>query len=253
MPLPVGAIGELYIGGVGLARGYLNRPDLTSARFLANPFQTEGDRCLGRNSRIYKTGDLVRWLSDGNLEYLGRNDFQVKIRGYRIELGEIESALASYPGIRQSVVVAAPVHEPGGDSAPANGASSSHLHLLGYYVSDQPVEEEAMLQHLRVLLPDYMVPTRLLHLLQLPVTTNGKLDRQALPRPDWQVDSLSSGSHVAPRNPTETRMCAIWAEVLNLPTDTVGIRDDFFRLGGRQYRQLAIFVSRNPSAVQSCP
>jgi non-ribosomal peptide synthetase component F len=103
--LPIGAVGELYIGGVGLARGYLNRPDLTAEKFIANPFRSKEDEKLCRNSRLYKTGDLVRWLSDGNIEYIGRNDFQVKIRGYRIELEEIENILSSYAGIKQSVTL----------------------------------------------------------------------------------------------------------------------------------------------------
>jgi acyl-coenzyme A synthetase/AMP-(fatty) acid ligase len=105
-PLPIGAVGELYIGGVGLARGYLNRPELTAEKFIANPFRSELERVESKNTRLYKTGDLVRWLPDGNLEYIGRNDFQVKIRGYRIELGEIESILSTYAGISQSVVIA---------------------------------------------------------------------------------------------------------------------------------------------------
>ena len=132
-PLPIGGIGELYVGGTGLARGYLNQAELTEERFIPNPFQTEAERRdtsygeKGRNARLYKTGDLVRWLPDGNLEYIGRNDFQVKIRGYRIELGEIENALSSYEGVKQSVVLAKERTSPAEET-------SGNKYLVGYYV-----------------------------------------------------------------------------------------------------------------------
>ena len=149
--LPIGAIGELYIGGIGVGRGYLNRADLTAEKFIANPFQSEEERKKGKNSRLYKTGDLVRWLSDGNLEYIGRNDFQVKIRGYRIELGEIENCLSEYEGINQSVVLDR-VHK-----------GTDNKYLVGYYVSDSKLEEESILEYLGSKLPEYMVPTILGH------------------------------------------------------------------------------------------
>ena len=226
-PLPIGAIGELYIGGVGLARGYLNRPDLTAEKFITNPFQTKAELdnksygSLGKNSRLYKTGDLVRYLPDGNLEYIGRNDFQVKIRGYRIELGEIETVLASYSGVVQSVVLAK-------EHIDVDGVSTGNKYLVGYYVSDSKLDEENILNYLRSRLPEYMVPSLLLYIEKLPLTINGNLDRNALPEPEF----TSNDSYVAPRNELEQQVCQILSEVLGLPEDKVGIRDDFFRLGG---------------------
>ena len=220
IPIPVGAVGELYIGGIGLARGYLNRPELTAERFIANPFQTEAERRLDKNARLYKTGDLVRWLADGNLEYIGRNDFQVKIRGYRIELGEIENVLCSYAGIKQAVVLAK------GSAEEKSDANAKFL--VGYYVSDIKLDEEVILNHLRVRLPDYMVPSVLLYLEKLPLTLNGKLDRKALPEPNF----IESDNYLAPRNELEKQLCQIWCEVLGLPENAIGIRADFFKLGG---------------------
>ncbi|MHB9148304.1 MAG: non-ribosomal peptide synthetase, partial [Candidatus Amoebophilus sp.] len=228
-PVPIGAIGELYIGGEGLARGYLNRSELTRERFIANPFQTEQekqDKCYGengRNARLYKTGDLARWLPDGNLEYIGRNDFQVKIRGYRIELGEVESALLSYGGIKQAVVLAKEQKSIGADEA-----SSGDKYLVGYYVSDTKLNETVLLSYLQSKLPEYMVPSAFMHLEELPLTNNGKLDRKALPDPEF----TNSDHYVAPRNELERKLCQIWADVVGLPVEQVGTSDDFFRLGG---------------------
>ncbi|MHB9147992.1 MAG: thioesterase domain-containing protein [Candidatus Amoebophilus sp.] len=228
-PLPIGAVGELYVGGDGLARGYLNRPELTKERFIVNPFQTEQEKQdkgygeSGRNARLYKTGDLVRWLSDGNLEYIGRNDFQVKLRGYRIELGEVESALLSYTGIKQAVVLTKEHRSIGTD-----GASSGSKYLVGYYVSDNKLDETVLLSYLQSKLPEYMVPSAFEHLEGLPLTINGKLDRKALPDPDFK----NSDHYVAPRNELEGKLCQIWADVVGLPVEQVGVSDDFFRLGG---------------------
>ena len=213
-PLPIGAIGELYIGSVGLARGYLNKPDLTQERFVLNPFQTAQEKAQGKNGVLYKTGDLARWLSDGNIEYLGRNDFQVKIRGYRIELGEIEAILSTYEGVQQSVIIAK--------------EQNGNKYLVGYYVADYPLEEETIFQYLQAKLPDYMVPSALVFLEELPLTINGKLDRKALPAPEL----TSKKAYIKPRNELEEKVCQIWSEVLGLPADKVGIQDDFFRLGG---------------------
>ncbi|MBD2816687.1 amino acid adenylation domain-containing protein, partial [Xenorhabdus sp. Flor] len=162
-PVPIGAPGELYIGGAGLARGYLNRPELTAGRFVANPFATDKDKEYGY-TRLYKTGDLVRWLSDGNLEYLGRNDFQVKIRGYRIELGEIESALALHPQIKQAVVI--------------DREHEGHKALVAYLVAENTVAEgelsdDKLIRHLSDRLPEYMVPASFVHLESIPLTLNG--------------------------------------------------------------------------------
>ncbi len=207
-PLPIGAIGEIYIGGAGLARGYLNMPDLTAERFIPNPF--------GTGDRIYKTGDLARYMPDGNIEYIGRNDFQVKIRGFRIELGEIESKLLEYNGIKQAAVLDR-VYEAVGSK-----------HLVGYYVSDIKLNEEDILQFLENKLPDYMVPSILLHLDKLPLTISGKLDRKALPNPEF----TSKDAYTEPRNEIEKKVRDIWAEVLGLDKEKIGIYDNFFRLGG---------------------
>ena len=214
-PLPVGAIGELYIGGDGVARGYLNNAALTAERFLANPFQSEADKQAGFNDRIYKTGDLVRYLPDGNIEYIGRNDFQVKIRGFRIELGEIESRISSYPGIRQSVVAAL-----------EHGSGTKYL--VGYYVSDSELPSSDLEAFLSQVLPDYMLPSAYVRLDSLPLTPNGKLDRKALPVPSF----TDTRTYSAPENELQVRMCGIYADVLGLNAAEIGIDDDFFRLGG---------------------
>jgi amino acid adenylation domain-containing protein len=174
-PVPTGIPGELHIGGAGLARGYLNQPELTKARFIPNPFATDEDKTKGY-TRLYKTGDLARWLPDGNLEYLGRNDFQVKIRGYRIELGEIEQAISSYPGIKQSVVLA----------QERTMAQSTTSYLVAYYVSDALLNHEALEAHVAQRLPEYMVPAAWVRLDTFPLTLNGKLDRKALPNPEFR-------------------------------------------------------------------
>ncbi|NBP16453.1 hypothetical protein EBU95_19045, partial [bacterium] len=211
---PIGAIGELYIGGVGLARGYLNAEELTKERFIKNPFD-EG--------LIYKTGDLVRYLADGTIEYIGRNDFQVKIRGYRIELGEIEGLIRAYDGIEQTVVVCIDLPEP---------------NLVAYYVA-KDLNEENLKNYLASYLPSYMLPTAYVQLEYLPLTVNGKLDRKALPIPTFELDS-----YVAPHNEIEFEISKIWQEVLKL--NQVGMRDDFFKLGGHSI--LAIQLTHRMSA-----
>ncbi|MCQ9642133.1 amino acid adenylation domain-containing protein, partial [Chryseobacterium sp. WG14] len=214
-PVPPGAVGELYIGGDGIARGYLNRPELTVERFISNPFQTELQKIRGKNNIIYKTGDLVRYLPNGDLEYLGRNDFQVKIRGYRIELGEIETALLGYPGIRQAVVL-------------AKENTAGVKYLAGYYVSDTPIESSLLSEFLAESLPEYMVPNAYVYLDHLPLTINGKLDRKQLPEPEF----TASMEYAAPENELQEKLCRIYGEVLGLNSDTIGIHDDFFKLGG---------------------
>ncbi|PQQ22431.1 non-ribosomal peptide synthetase, partial [Photorhabdus luminescens] len=208
---PVGAPGELYIGGAGLARGYLNQPELTAACFVANPFATAEDKALGY-TRLYKTGDLVRWQPDGNLEYLGRNDFQVKIRGYRVELGEIEIALTAHPQVKQAVVID---HE-----------HNSHKVLAAYLVTTGELSDDSLTEHLSSRLPDYMLPASFTRIETVPLTLNGKLDRRALPEPVWG----NKEGYVAPRNALETQLCAIWQAVLGL--ESIGIEDNFFRIGG---------------------
>ena len=215
-PVPVGVTGELYIGGDGLARGYLNRPELTAEKFIANPFSTQP------HARLYKTGDLARYLADGNIEFLGRIDDQVKIRGFRIELGEIGTVLAQHPAVREVVVL-------------AREDSSGDKRLIAYVVSNQqpsPATNQ-LRSYLKEKLPDYMVPSAFVFLDKLPLTSNGKVDRKALPAPDQSRPELEE-SHVTPRTPVEEIVASIWSEVLNL--ENVGIHDNFFDLGGHSLK-----------------
>uniref|UniRef100_UPI000B03B323 non-ribosomal peptide synthetase n=1 Tax=Rhodococcus marinonascens TaxID=38311 RepID=UPI000B03B323 len=211
-PAPVGVAGELYLAGVQLARGYVGRPDLTADRFVANPFAgaTAGEDA---GSRLYRTGDLVRWNRDGDLEYLGRTDFQVKVRGLRIELGEIESALTVQESVGQAVVV---VHEGG-----------LGQQLVGYVVSadGHSVDTESVRAAVGRSLPRYMVPDVLIVLGEFPLNSSGKLDRKALPAPQWKVREFR-----APTTPVEEVVAGVFAEVLGV--ERVGLDDDFFALGG---------------------
>ncbi|HBP6439072.1 TPA: AMP-binding protein, partial [Pseudomonas aeruginosa] len=203
-PVPRGAVGELYIGRAGLARGYLRRPGLSATRFVPNPFPG------GAGERLYRTGDLARFQVDGNIEYIGRIDHQVKVRGFRIELGEIEAALAGLAGVRDAVVLA---HDGVGGTQ-----------LVGYVVADSAEDAERLRESLRESLkrhlPDYMVPAHLMLLERMPLTVNGKLDRQALPQPDA---SLSQQAYRAPGSELEQRIAAIWAEILGV--ERVGLDD----------------------------
>ncbi|GAA2221836.1 non-ribosomal peptide synthase/polyketide synthase [Streptomyces nogalater] len=199
-PVSPGVTGELYLGGLQLARGYLDRPALTAERFVANPYGTPG-------SRIYRTGDLVRWTRSGELEYFGRADDQVKLRGQRIELGEIESAMRAHPGVAQA---AAAVHD---------------QRLAGYLITSAPVDHEELRARLAAELPEYMVPPVFVELDRFPQLTSGKLDRQALPVPDF-----APVAGRAPRTPREKLLCGLFAEVTGVPE--VFLDDDFFALGG---------------------
>jgi amino acid adenylation domain-containing protein len=207
-PVPIGAVGELYAGGVGLARGYWQRPGLTAERFLPNPFV--------KGERLYRTGDLARWRSDGELEYLGRVDTQVKIRGNRIELGEIEATLRSHCGACQAVVVAR--EDIGGEKR-----------LVAYVVQapGASIDGSALRARLREKLPDYMVPSAFVTLDALPLTANGKVDRQSLPAPELK---RGEAGHVEPWPGIEELVAGVWSEVLRL--DRVGRHDNFFELGG---------------------
>ncbi|MFS0516453.1 amino acid adenylation domain-containing protein [Nostoc sp. UIC 10607] len=210
-PVPIGVPGELYISGSGLARGYLNARELTQEKFISNPFSDDP------HSRLYKTGDLVRYLSDGNIEYLGRIDYQVKIRGFRIELGEIESVLAQHPDVETSVVI-------------ARQDTPNTQSLVAYFVPShkQTLTISELRQFLKRKLPEYMVPSAFVMLETLPLTLNGKVDRKALPVPE-SYRELEIG-FVAPRTPIEEILALIWADVLRV--EQVGIHDNFFELGG---------------------
>jgi amino acid adenylation domain-containing protein len=219
-PVPVGVPGGLYIGGTGLARGYLNRPELTAETFMPHPFSN------GPSARLYKTGDLARYLLDGTIEFLGRLDHQVKIRGYRIELGEIEATLERHPAIRQAVVLAR--LDPAGDRR-----------LVAYCVPHRasPPDIQGLRSFLQMTLPDYMLPAAFVMLDALPLTPSGKVDRQALPAPD-QARPVWFEAFVAPRTPTEEILAGIWASVLGI--EAVGIHDNFFALGGHSLSALQV-------------
>ncbi|MFH0341941.1 MAG: amino acid adenylation domain-containing protein, partial [Chromatiales bacterium] len=219
-PAPIGVAGELHIGGAGLARGYLNRPELTADKFIPNPFSDE------TNARLYKTGDLARYLPDGNIEFLGRMDHQVKIRGFRIELGEIESVLNEHPDVKVCAVI-------------AREDQPNDKRLVAYIVSAEPppVASGVLRESLRQKLPDYMLPSAFIGLDKLPLTPNGKLDRKALPAPDRL---RSDSAPVAPRTPLEQQLAAIFASVLKI--DRVGIHDNFFDLGGHSFLVLRVLA-----------
>ena len=211
-PVPIGVPGELHIGGDGLARGYLNRPELTREKFIANPFSADPA------SRLYKTGDLVRYLPDGNIEFLGRSDYQVKIRGFRIESGEVEAVLGQHRTVQSSVVMVR-------EDAPGD------QRLVGYVVARPDGEFDAaeVRKYLKQKLPEYMIPSALMLLDELPLTPNGKVDRRALPAPDQNRREFNN-DYQAPRTPVEELLTQIWAEILRI--EKIGVHDNFFDLGG---------------------
>ncbi|MEO7534403.1 MAG: amino acid adenylation domain-containing protein, partial [Ferruginibacter sp.] len=216
----VGIPGELYIAGAQVAQGYLNRPELTAEKFLPNIFDTNA------GSMMYKTGDLARWLPDGNIEYLGRIDEQVKIRGYRIELGEIESVLQQSELVKQAVVL-------------AREDNSGSKRLVAYVVAETAFDKESIISHLKSRLPEYMVPALWVELESLPLTPNGKINKKALPDPD--ASDLQSNEYVSPRNDTEQKLANIWQELLGV--ERVGIHDNFFELGGHSLMAMRVISS----------
>lgn len=216
-PLPVGAVGELYIGGAGIARGYLNLPLLTQQQFIQNPFQTEEESKQNINSKLYKTGDFVIALKDGSREYVGRKDFQVKINGYRIELEEIENILNNYPEVKQSVAL----------SLVREGDIKT---LVGYYVAEHPLNEESILTHLHHYLPDYMVPSFIVHLDKLPTNRSGKLEQSKLPIPEFKKNRTHQE---LPQQKLQIALSEIFAQILSTPKNyQIGLKDNFFELGG---------------------
>nr|WP_280922048.1 non-ribosomal peptide synthetase [Paenibacillus sp. PvR133] len=210
-PVPVGVLGELVIGGVGVARGYLNRPELTEEKFVDSPFAA--------GERLYRTGDLARWMEDGNVDFIGRIDNQAKIRGYRIETGEIESQLLRVEGVHEAVVLV---------RSDANGQKA----LCAYYTTDGELTAADLKRAISSELPGYMIPSYFVELERLPLTPNGKIDRKALPAPEG---GASAGrEYVAPRTELEAKLVAIWQNVLG-PV-TIGVTDNFFDLGGHSLR-----------------
>ncbi|MBN3992584.1 MAG: AMP-binding protein [Nostoc sp. NMS2] len=243
-PVPIGVPGELHIGGVGLARGYLNRPDLTAAKFITHPFN-KLERLsyevphLGETPRpdfaLYKTGDLARYLPDGNIEFLGRIDNQVKVRGFRIELGEIETVLIAHPQVSEAVVI---------DSDDIPG----YKRLVAYVVTrSKPEIKNQLRSFLKQKLPDYMVPSAFVILDALPLTPNGKIDRRGLPKPDTARHELEKDI-VAPRTESEEILAKIWCEVLHL--EQIGIHDNFFELGGDSILSIQIIFKAKLAGLQ---
>jgi len=229
-PAPVGVPGELHVGGVGVARGYLGRPELTAEKFVPDAFGGEP------GARLYRTGDRVRWLPTGELEFLGRSDGQVKLRGFRIETGEVESVLCAHPGVRDAVAIVRE-DEPG------------ERRLVAYLVpaEGEEVPPAAELRtHLRAHLPEHMVPAAFVPLEAMPLTPNGKLDRRALPVPEGG----SEREYVAPRDTAEGQVAEIFAEVLGV--ERVGVHDDFFDLGGHSLLATRVMARiRNTFGVEA--
>ncbi len=229
-PVPPGVPGELYVGGAGVSQGYLNRPDLTAQRFLPDPFSGVP------GTRLYRSGDVARGRTDGEIEYLGRSDQQVKLRGFRIELGEIEAALMQYPAVREAVVL--PCSDRGAETR-----------LVAYLTSQTDIDAIHLADlraFLSTYLPDYMIPALFVRLDALPLTPNGKLDRAALPAPDSSRPALDQ-PFVLPRNPAEATLAAIWAQVLGV--DRVGIHDNFFALGGDSIRSVQVLAQAREQGI----
>lgn len=223
-PLPIGAIGELYIGGVGISRGYMNRDALTKERFLINPFQTEKEKENGVNRLMYKTGDLARWLENGHIEYIGRNDFQIKLRGNRIEPAEIESVVLQYPNISKCTVAVK-------ESKLLEESSASSRHLVGYFVANEHIAEDQLIDYLEQKLPRYMIPVRMVQIDDIKTNINGKVDLKALPEVEFTRE-FHTDRIQEPRNEMDSKLIEIWSEALGILKNKIGIRDDFFRLGG---------------------
>lgn len=234
-PVSKGITGELYISGVGLARGYLNKTQLTSERFIPNPFRSP--HANNRHTKLYKTGDLVRYLDNGNIEYIGRNDFQVKIRGHRIELGELENTLLSYSGIKQVCVLAktrvAEQSEPIADN-------SASKYLVVYYVASQEIDTDKCINFLSQRLPEYMVPNCFIWQEAFPLTNNGKVDRNLLPEP---AARQAGPDYTMPYTDVESSLLAIWQSVLGF--ERISTKDDFFNIGGNSLLAITLAVKIN--------
>jgi amino acid adenylation domain-containing protein/non-ribosomal peptide synthase protein (TIGR01720 family) len=230
-PVPIGVMGEMYVGGAGLSRGYLRRPELNGERFVP-------DELTGQSgARLYKTGDLARFLPNRDIEYLGRIDDQVKIRGFRIELGEIESVLCQHPGVREARLIAR-----------EDGAGAKRL--IAYLVArSSPPDVSALREHLKDQLPEYMVPAAFVFMDALPLTASGKIDRKALPVPDQRPELAEC--YVPPQTPTETKLAAIWSKVLRV--QRVGVKDNFFDLGGDSILSIQIISLARSEGLKLTP
>ena len=241
-PVPAGVAGELYVGGDCLARGYLKRPDLTAARFYPNPFTDEP------GTRLYQTGDLARFLPDGNIEFLGRKDEQVKVRGYRVELGEIEATLKQHARVRDAIVVA---------GSNGNGAQSvrGEKRLIAYVVAEGEHQQgsKQLREFLTESLSDYMIPSAFVFLDAIPVTPNGKIDRRALPAPDFSISDTAQPEQTddVPRTEAERVLIRIWSELLKL--ERVGLHDNFFHLGGDSILSIQVVARAKQSGLLLTP
>lgn len=227
--VPPGSIGELYIGGLGVSRGYLNRQDLTDERFIPDPYGGQANR------KLYKTGDLVRLLPDGNIEFLGRIDYQIKIRGYRVELGEIENQIRKYELVDECIVV-------------ASGEESTSKRLVAYITLNQSssdFKQGELREFLQCNLLDYMIPSIYIQLNELPLNSNGKVDRSKLPAPETVEWNHSGGEFIAPQNELQEKISRIWSEVLEV--NNIGIDDNFFDLGGESFKAIRVVRKIDPS------
>lgn len=234
-PVPVGIAGELYTGGDGLARGYLDRPALSAENFIPNPFSER------HGERLYRTGDLACYLPDGNIHFLGRIDNQVKIRGFRIELGEIENALKEQSGVREAVVLAHSREQYG------------NQYLAAYIVCNQriDIDQSDLREGLKAVLPDYMIPSFFVFLDQLPITPNGKVNRKTLPIPD--AGALQTEEYVAPTTTVEQQLTTVWADVLRIKAEHIGVHSNFFELGGDSILSLQIIARIRVLGLQLTP
>ncbi len=223
-PVPVGVVGQIYIGGAGVGKGYFNDPEKTSQSFIPDPFE-------GGEARMYASGDLGRWLPDGNIDFIGRSDFQIEIRGYRVEMGEIEAVLSSHEQIRECVVI---------DKKDTEG----QVRLVAFYLAESPLSNEELHSYLKVYLPHYMIPSQFIHLDSLPMTPNGKLDREALIR----MITLDTGQteYIEPRTRMERLLVDIWKDILNV--ERIGVLDNFFDLGGHSLKATRV-MSRIKSSL----
>ena len=230
-PVPVGDIGELHVAGPGVAKGYLNRPELTEQKFIRDPFSKDP------NARLYKTGDLARYLSSGDIEFLGRSDDQIKIRGFRVELGEIENALSKHSSVREAVVI-------------AREDNPGDKRLVAYIVAapDAKIQTTALRQHLQQQLPDHMIPSAFVMLPVMPLTPNGKINRRGLPEPEYEA---SQDGFALPTDALQLRLVKIWEEVIG--HGPIGIRDNFFELGGHSLMAARLMHKTGQSLGKTLP